>query len=240
MRTCIICIILLTLLGFNQPTNACTIFTSSSNKAVLAGNNEDMCTTNTLIHIFPSTQDSYGRILWGFKGEENYQGGMNEYGLFFDGAGTPKVEMAYKWDLPKYNGDYVMQGALEQCKTVEEALVFIKNYKMPYLQYCHILLADATGNAVIVEWGDNKMNFIRKGESNYLVATNFNITETANPTDECFRYATVEKMLKNNEPTVELFKNALSLTHVEGKYPTVYSNVCDLKNQKLYLYNFHN
>ncbi len=240
MKTYLKQILLLSFLSLNSYLYACTIFTSSSDNAVFAGNNEDMCTTNSLIHIFPSTQASYGRILWGFKGEENYQGGMNEYGLFFDGASTPKVEMAYKWDLPKYNGDYVMQGALEQCKTVEEALLFIKNYKMPYLQYSHILLADATGDAVIVEWGDNKMNFIRKGESNYLVATNFNITETTNPTDECFRYATVEKMLKNNEPTVELFKNALSLTHVEGKYPTVYSNVCDLKNQKLYLYNFHN
>jgi len=233
-------IVYMTLVCLNNYLFACTIFTSASNDVVLAGNNEDMCTTNTIIHLIPPSQDNYGRILWGFKGEGNYQGGMNEYGLFFDGAGTPKVEMAYKWDLPKYNGDYVMQGALEQCKTVEEALEFIKNYKMPYLQHCHILLADATGDAVLIEWGNNKLNFLRKADKNFLIATNFNITETTDPEDECYRYLTVQNMLDNSEPNIELYKNILSLTHVEGKYPTVYSTICDLKNQKVYLYNFHN
>ena len=125
-------------------------------------------------------------------------------------------------------------------KASEEAIKLISQYSFPYLKFCHILIADASGDAAVVEWGNNKLNFIRKGEKNYLTATNFNITETANPADECFRYSTAEKMLKKSEPSVELFKNILSLTHVEGKYPTVYSNVCDLKNQKLYLYNFHN
>ena len=239
MKTYLNQILLLGFLSLNSYFYACTIFTSSSDNAVFAGNNEDMCTTNTLIHIFPSTQDSYGRILWGFKGDENYQGGMNQYGLFSDGAGTPPVEMS-NWDTPEFGDRFIVEVLLEKCKTVDEAINFISQFSFPYLKFCHILIADATGDAVIVEWGNNKLNFIRKGESNYLVATNFNITETANQADECFRYNTAEKLLKNSEPSVELFKSILSLTHVEGKYPTVYSNVCDLKNQKLYLYNFHN
>jgi tetratricopeptide (TPR) repeat protein len=32
----------------------------------------------------------------------------------------------------------------------------------------------------------------------------------------------------------------LSATHQEDQYPTVYSNICDLKNGIFYLYNFHN
>jgi choloylglycine hydrolase len=91
---------------------------------------------------------------------KNYQGGINEHGLFYDGAGTPPVEMS-EWHLPKYEGNYVMEGALENCKTVDETLMFIKNYKMPYLKYCHILVADANGNAAIIEWGNNKLNFIK-------------------------------------------------------------------------------
>jgi hypothetical protein len=52
----------------------CTILTSSSSGAVFAGNNEDMCSTNTMIHIIPPNDSKYGRILWGFVNDENYHG----------------------------------------------------------------------------------------------------------------------------------------------------------------------
>lgn len=159
---------------------ACTIFTSSSGDAVFVGNNEDICTANSVIHIFPPGKDSFGRILWGFKAAGNYQGGMNEYGLFFDGAGTPPVKMTQP-DLPAFKGDFVFGEALKKCKTVEEAINLVKKYRMPYLQFSHLLLADATGDAAIVEWGNDKLNFIRKDGRNYLIATNFNITESADP-----------------------------------------------------------
>lgn len=108
---------------FSIKTFSCTIFTASSNSIVLAGNNEDMCTTNTEIHLIPGSNDKYGRIFWGFIGDENYQGGMNEYGLFFDGAGTQKVNMS-KSELPEFEGRYIMETILEKCKTVEEAITF--------------------------------------------------------------------------------------------------------------------
>ncbi len=219
--------------------SACTIFTSSSLKHVFAGNNEDMCTTSTVIHIKPPKDGKYGQILWGFENDENYQGGMNEHGLFFDGAGTPPVEMTKKWDLPQYDGNYVMEGVLEKCKTVEEAIEFIKKYKMPYLKYCHILMADATGDAALIEWANNQLNFIRKGDKNYLIATNFNTSDTAISNHSCYRYDVVKKILSTEAPSKKSFEKALSLAHQEGNYCTVYSTICDLKEAKVYLYNFH-
>ncbi len=231
--------VLVLFVGAPELIFGCTIFTSSSENIVLAGNNEDMCTTNTLIHLIPSSDENYGRILWGFKGDENYQGGMNQYGLFFDGAGTPPVEMT-GWNKPEFGNRYIFEAVLEKCKTVQEAIDFVSQYSLPYLEFCHVLVADASGDAVIFEWGNNKLNYLRKSDKNFLIATNFNITESANPGKECHRYSTVQNMLNQSEPSVELFRKILSLTHAEGKYPTVYSNVCDLKNQKIYLYNFHN
>jgi penicillin V acylase-like amidase (Ntn superfamily) len=119
----------------------CTILTSSSSDAVFAGNNEDMCSTNTMIHIIPPNDNKYGHILRGFAYDENYQGGMNEYGLFFDGAGLPHVDMP-KQSLPEYDGAFVMEGVLENCKTVEEAITYLKNYELSFLAFCHILIAE--------------------------------------------------------------------------------------------------
>jgi hypothetical protein len=232
-------IFLILFVGLPRINFGCTIFTSSSENAVFAGNNEDMCTANTLIHLIPSSEENYGRILWGFKGDENYQGGMNQYGLFFDGAGTPPVEMT-DWNMPEFENRYIFEVVLEKCKTVQEAIDFVSQYSLPYLKFCHVLVADASGDAVIFEWGNNKLNCLRKGSKNFLIATNFNISESGDPAKECQRYSTVHRMLNQVEPSVELFRNILSLTHVEGKFPTVYSNVCDLKSQKVYLYNFHN
>jgi len=220
-------------------STACTIFTASSNNVVLAANNEDMCTTNTVIHILPPSDEKYGCIFWGFKGDSNYQGGMNEHGLFFDGAGTPPVVMT-GWDLPEFDGRYIFETVLKKCKTVTEVIELVKKYSQPYLKFSHILVADANGDAVIFEWGNNQMNYIRKGKNDFLIATNFNLTETPDPEKECNRYAKAKIMLSENGPSISLFEKILSVTHAEGNFPTVYSNLCDLKNRKMYLYNFHN
>ena len=103
--------LLILLMGY-QSSFCCTIFTSASSDAVFAGNNEDMCSTNTMIHVIPPGDNKYGRILWGFANDENYQGGMNEFGLFFDGAGLPHADIP-KQSLPAYDGAFVMEGVLE-------------------------------------------------------------------------------------------------------------------------------
>lgn len=234
-----ILIILLTCYAFNNMACACTIFTASSQDAVFAGNNEDMCTTNTEIHFIPAGNGAFGRVLLGFIGDENYQGGMNEYGLFFDGAGTPPVKMSPS-RLPEFKGRYIMETILEQCRTVEEAIRLIKQYAQHSLRYSHNLIADATGDAAIIEWGNDQLNVIRKGDNNFLVATNFNITESKDVNNECQRYNIARDILSREQPSLAVFEKILSLMHQEGKFGTVYSNICDLKNKKLYLYNFHN
>jgi hypothetical protein len=221
-----------------QPSFCCTILTSSSSDAVFAGNNEDMCSTNTAIHIIPPGDNKYGRILWGFAYDENYQGGMNEHGLFFDGAGLPHVDMP-KRSLPEYDGAFVMEGVLENCKTVEEAIAYLKNYELSFLAFCHILIADSTGDAVIMEWGNGNVNFVRKGDKSYLIATNFNQSETNIISPNCSRFEIASKILEKQNPSLQTFEQVLSQTRQEGKYCTVYSNICDLKSAKMYLYNFH-
>jgi hypothetical protein len=45
---------------------------------------------------------------------------------------------------------------------------------------------------------------------------------------------------ESGEISVDLFRRILDAVHIEKGAPTQYSNICDLKNGKLYLYHFHN
>jgi tetratricopeptide (TPR) repeat protein len=75
----------------------------------------------------------------------------------------------------------------------------------------------------------------------YQVATNFVITNVKDENYPCTRYRIADKMLKNaDDVSLDMVRAVLSATHQEGQYPTIYSNICDLSNGILYLYNFHN
>jgi hypothetical protein len=101
-------------------------------------------------------------------------------------------------------------------------------------------IADRTGASVVVEYGQGKVQYVRK-TGVYQIATNFVITNVKGEDYPCTRYRIAEKMLKNaTDLSLDLVRAVLSATHQEGQYPTVYSNICDLKNGILYLYNFHN
>jgi hypothetical protein len=112
-----------------------------------------------------------------------------------------------------------------------------------------VLLADATGDAVVISAGpDKELAFTRKSkEDGFLVSTNFN---RANPDNTyrggypCWRYDKAFEMLNKIEDeedlTVDYFKSILDACHVEGPVGnTLYSNVFDLKNGVIYLYYWH-
>jgi len=73
--------------------------------------------------------------------------------------------------------------------------------------------------------------------------TNFRQTSAAfqNGKISCERFNIVDLMLeKSDEISTALFKRILANTHKESRSTTIYSNIYDLKNLKLYLYFFHN
>jgi tetratricopeptide (TPR) repeat protein len=92
----------------------------------------------------------------------------------------------------------------------------------------------------VIEYGQGKVQYVRK-TGVYQIATNFVITNVKGERYPCTRYRVADKMLKNaDDVSLDLVRAVLSATHQEDLYPTVYSNICDLKNGILHLYNFHN
>jgi len=124
-----------------------------------------------------------------------------------------------------------------------------------------VLLADATGDAVVISAGkDGDLAFTRKSPGEmYLLTTNFNRANPENTfgnravvwlnmlffsTYPCRRYEKSLELLgkinSEKDLTVSYFQSILETVHIEGtRGNTEYSNVIDLKNGVIYLNHWH-
>lgn len=220
---------------------ACTIVMVSKDGLHLAGNNEDWRDINTWIWFYPPAPGEYGRVCWGHgSGFSLAQGGMNDQGLFLDGNGLSETGWKEDPSKPTFNGA-VLDELLAHCATVDEALKFFEQNNVPSLAMGKIPIADAAGNSAVVEWGQGKLQLLRRTGS-YQISTNFVQSNFPKPEDyPCHRYKMVEKMIQASDTvSLDLVRATLAATHVEAINPTTYSTICDLGKRRVYLYNFHN
>ena len=231
---------LLIIIFFLYPANlseGCTIVMVAKGKIALAGNNEDWRNPKTKIWFIPASEGEYGRVCVGF--DNMYaQGGMNDQGLFIDANALSPTGWKPTKGKPTFQGN--LDTILAKCATVEEAIAFLDKYNFPGLARARFPIADRTGASIVIEYGKGKVQYVRETGA-YQIATNFVITNVKGENYPCTRYRIADKMLKNAEVvSLDLVRAVLSATHQEDQYPTVYSNICDLRNGILYLYNFHN
>jgi tetratricopeptide (TPR) repeat protein len=221
----------------------CTIFNAAKNGLVLAGNNEDLNSTDSRIWFYPPQAGKYGYIYVGFD-SYGIQGGMNDRGVFFD---FNALKFAKMNPSPEKPGIKSWRGFIDtimtECATVEDVVALLGKYNLAWWGPYQVMFADATGaSAVIGADRNGELSVIRK-KGTYQVSTNFSL---ANPdfgaiTYPCYRYEITNRMLEQmGELTVDYFRKILAAAHQEGANPTIYSNICDLTNKEIYLYNFHN
>jgi len=231
-------------------SRSCTVFAAAYGDTVLFGNNEDYVNPNTYYWIIPSSDGNYGGVYVGFD-DFVPQGGINEKGLAFDTNGLPPADINPHSELPAPPPGWIVKTIMRKAATVEQAVDIARRYHrynwgLP-MKY-QVLLADATGDAVVISAGpDGELAFTRKQEGDrVLVSTNFN---RANPDNRygdlpCWRYDTATTMLEEiqgeEDLTIDYFRSILDAVHVEGaETNTVYSNVFDLRNGVIYLYHWH-
>ena len=215
-------------------TFACTIFMQSGEDTVLVGNNEDFYYSYTSMYWIARGDNEYSRICFGIS--SYVQGGMNEKGLFYDGATCPYSQTPYdenKETLGMDAGDII----LSKCASVKEAVEFLYKYNITSDYGDHLLFADSSGDAAVVEWLEDEMRVIWV-ENDKLIATNFFLTNPALGGYPCDRYETVESALNElSSPTVADFSTILSTTSQDfGDGGTKYSNIYDLKALTVYVY----
>jgi hypothetical protein len=236
---------------------SCTIFTASYGNTVLFGNNEDWRLPTTFYWVKIPGENTYGGVYLGHRSAEDIrsrglddispQGGVNEKGLAFDYAALPQAPLTPYPKLPAKG--HIMMKIQQSCATVEEAIAMAKKHDWGTALRWQVLLADATGAAVIISAGkDRELAFTRKPPGNgYLATTNFNRANLQNTfagSYPCWRYdksvELLEKIESEENLTVDYFKSILDAVHVESAIGnTEYSNVIDLKNGIIYLNHWH-
>jgi hypothetical protein len=206
----------------------------------LAGNNEDWTGLFAKVHFIPASEGKLGRVYFGFDVVRFPQGGMNEKGLFFDGASAEEVQVPQDPSKPDHGHEMALIfKAMEECSTVKEVLEYFERYDHSGKWQGQYLIGDRFGNSAIIE----PLTVIQK-TGRYRVITNFLQSKTPPETSQDPRFRLAVRLLEeSSEVSVNLMRRVLSATHWEeysgSMTVTLYSYVCDLKRGDVYIYNFH-
>jgi hypothetical protein len=168
---------------------------------IYVANNEDYWyDVDAYIQIVPGSRNKLARLWYGW--DDFAQGGINEAGLFFDGAVTPEQDLQGESKGPKGNlGDDL----LATCRTVDEALKLLEVREIA-LDNAHMMIGDGSGKAVVVEWLDGQRKIIPL-TNNRLVMTNFLLSDTSQGNYPCPRYQSIENqldLLEESDQVVDL------------------------------------
>lgn len=216
------------------PVFACLILFITDGRNILIANHEDWYANDAEVSFVPAEGKGYGMLYFDFASEKTAQGGLNTAGLFFDGTRTPFAPYPANQSKPDCHC-YIWKKILAECSTAEQALSYIRKYRVPEIEDVHILLADRTGNSIVIGIYNDSLQVHRR-RKNYQLLTNFNLT---NPSygDEpaCTRFAKADSMLSaDSAATVDNLEKILSQTH-QGAL-TVYSNIYNLMTGEVYIY----
>ncbi len=175
----------------------------------------------------PAEQGKLGRVFFGFNNAYP-QGGLNEQGLFFDVVRVTSTITNAPSDPKKlnYKGN-LAEKILEECSTLEHALMLFRKYNEPILGYAKFMFVDSNGDSAIIgwDWSKNELSIVRKNNNYQVFGTGQGIVEYLFEKD-------------NHNISIERFRSMLDLAHQEFK--TVYSNIYDLKKGEVYVYNQYN
>jgi len=231
--------VLTTALAVEPIVDGCTAFLASGEDGVLFGNNEDFWNPATKMWFVTAAEGGYGAMFFGFD-NLSPQGGMNEAGLAFDGFATRPKPVTETAEKESFNGNLVLK-VMTECATIAEVLKVYQGYDLARMERFMLMFADATGDSVIIE-GDE---FIRKS-GGFQVVTNFYQSE--DPTGKnaygegkaCSRFEVANRMLgRTKRVNISDAREVLDAVHIEGESNTLYSNIYDLDDRLVYVYNFH-
>ena len=124
--------------------------------------------------------------------------GMNERGLAIGMAAVPSGQMMSDPKKPTIGSLQVMRQVLDQAGDIEEALTILENYNIEFGggPSLHYLIADSTGEAVLVEYFQGEM-YIIPNDNPWHQATNFLLSAYDDPQKQCTRYDKISDIMRD-------------------------------------------
>ncbi len=221
----------------------CTILTASNENNTIYANNEDTHFKELLVGFFPSSSNEYGSIHFGYviNGIQSFQGAVNDRGLIWDVNSVPKTKMNPHPER-KYSHieDNYFTMLSRRIASVEEAIQLSYEFDFGDSMSLQIHIADGSGDAVVIGPGpDGEIAYTRKSdEDRFLVSTNFSLADDRR--NSCWRYDTANEMLESigeSEFSIDYISEIIEEVHLRTITSfTLYSNIVDLTNKKIYLY----
>lgn len=219
-----------------RPLQGCTTLYAYDGQIALGGNNEDFNDPLTLVWFIPASPGRFGRVYFGY---DDYlpQGGLNDQGVFFDGLALPYKEMPITSQRPHFPGGDMafLDEIMSRSANVQDVIDIASRWNRIGGEFAQNLYGDRFGDSAIID-GDT----ILRKQGAFQLATNFRLVDNPNPPYPDERYGSLNSMLsKADHYSVELFRQALDAAHAEGDYPTLYSQIYELKTGIIHLYQYH-
>jgi hypothetical protein len=238
--------------------NACSQITVSNGNTVLFGNNEDANwghpiggtrIVDAAIFFAPPNPNNgaekFGAVFvgWFWKGQHtSYQGGMNDQGLSYDMTAVDEKIMENEdkpYDL--YGDEYFFAKVLNQCANVSEVVELFNNTNFQGVS-AQFQFSDANGESVVISPDENgAVIFTYKAkEENYQFSTalaNQAFSDEEHDSAAGKRTRQAAELVKDvSVINVDLVQDVLMATSQRTGIWTMYSNIFDAKNLKIYLY----
>jgi len=223
-------------------STACSGFTIRKDGTVLIAHNKDWWSPDTYIHVYPSTDDTYGRLFLEIPYPHIFNsdymvlaGGFNEHGLCYESYVTPFKLASFELFKPPIFTSPVNH-ILQKYTTVEEVIAFIESHNLFFVNYIlcsgQIFVIDKTGDAAIIEGDD-----ILRINGDYQVCTNFLQSTPELGNYPCWRYDFLSDELQNmTNPSIPVIESLLESVELFTQYSWVFNPNEDI----LRLYHFHN
>jgi len=165
--------------------------------------------------------------------------GMNEHGLVVGMAAVPAGDAPFDPSLPTVDDLELIRWILDRARTVEEAVGVMRGANVTWGNGppIHYLIADATGDSVLVEYVDGEIRTLPNSNAWHL-ATNFFVSGSGGtpyaPAGICPRY---DRMLTTlaSKGGVLRFAEALDLLRGVSTPTTQWSAVYDISQRRVHV-----
>lgn len=218
--------------------DACTIFSHTNKNNTIVGRNFDWDKNGAYFWFIPKNDKNHAIFfITQSKDKTSPYEGINEKGLFIAISAVPTSKTPIEFKRPKKSLEMIT-AVLKSSSNIDEAINEFKKYMLIFGIFMgnpmvHFKLVQQDGKSIIIEYYENKMNIIQNDTN---IMTNHYIGKPKLGSDSKSSFIRYDKV-KN-----EFFKNkfidknkALRILKLVSQKNTVWSNVYDLTNLKLYV-----